>query len=39
MLLCYEDLKVGMRFASRTLTVTAGDVDNFAREFDPQPFQ
>ena len=37
-LLFYEDLKVGMRFESRTLAVTAEDVDDFARKYDPQPF-
>ena len=38
MSLCYEDLKVGMRFESRSLAVTPEDVDAFAREYDPQPF-
>ena len=36
--ICYEDLKVGMRFESRTLAVTPEDVEAFARKFDPQPF-
>ena len=38
MTLCYEDLKVGMRFESRSLAVTPEDVDDFARKYDPQPF-
>lgn len=37
MTLSYEDLKVGMRFASCELTVTTDDLIEFARTFDPQP--
>lgn len=33
-----DDLYVGQRFASRTLTVTAEEIKRFATEFDPQPF-
>ncbi|WP_437376713.1 MaoC family dehydratase [Inquilinus limosus] len=33
-----EDLEVGQRFGSGTVTVTAEAIKAFAREFDPQPF-
>jgi acyl dehydratase len=33
-----DDLSVGQRFSSPSLTVTADAVKSFAREFDPQPF-
>lgn len=33
-----EDLTVGQRFSSASLTVTAQAIQAFAREFDPQPF-
>jgi acyl dehydratase len=33
-----EDLEVGQRFGSGTLTVTAEAIKAFAAEFDPQPF-
>ena len=33
-----DDLHVGQRFASRTLTITAEAIKRFASEFDPQPF-
>ncbi len=34
----YDDLKVGMRFTSREMTVTEEQVIGFAHSFDPQPF-
>jgi acyl dehydratase len=34
----FDDLKLGMRFASDKLTVTKEDILRFAAEFDPQPF-
>lgn len=33
-----DDLSVGQRFSSATLTVTADAITDFARQFDPQPF-
>ena len=33
-----DDLSVGQRFSSATLTVRAEAIKAFAREFDPQPF-
>ena len=33
-----EDLKVGQRFLSRTLTLDAGEIKAFAAKYDPQPF-
>jgi acyl dehydratase len=33
-----DDLSVGQRFSSATLTVSAEAIKAFAREFDPQPF-
>ena len=33
-----EDLRVGQRFTSATLTVTVDAIKLFARQFDPQPF-
>ena len=33
-----DDLSVGQRFSSPTLTVRAEAIKAFAREFDPQPF-
>ena len=34
----FDDLKVGMRFASEKTTVSKEDILRFAAEFDPQPF-
>lgn len=34
----FDDLKLGMRFKSGEVTVTADDIRRFASEFDPQPF-
>jgi acyl dehydratase len=34
----FEDLGVGQKFASATLTVDAATIKAFAAEFDPQPF-
>jgi acyl dehydratase len=34
----FEDLKAGDRFKSATYAVTAEQIIEFAREFDPQPF-
>ena len=34
----FDDLKVGMRFASEKTMVTKEDILRFAAEFDPQPF-
>jgi acyl dehydratase len=34
----FEDLTVGQKFASPTLSVDAGAITSFAAEFDPQPF-
>ena len=34
----FDDLKVGMRFATGEKLVTHDDIVRFAREFDPQPF-
>src|SRR3981081_326147 len=34
----FDDLKLGMRFKSGEVTVTAEDIKRFASEFDPQPF-
>jgi acyl dehydratase len=34
----FDDLKVGMRFATGEQLVTHDDIVRFAREFDPQPF-
>lgn len=37
-LLYFDDLKVGDTFSTGTETVSAQDIQRFAREFDPQPF-
>jgi acyl dehydratase len=37
-MLTYDDLKVGMKFVSRAVTVSEADVIAFAHSFDPQPF-
>jgi acyl dehydratase len=34
----FDDLKLGMRFASEAVTVSKDDILRFAGEFDPQPF-
>ena len=34
----FDDLKVGMRFKSESVTVSKDDIIRFASEFDPQPF-
>ncbi|HLJ01616.1 MAG TPA: MaoC family dehydratase [Bradyrhizobium sp.] len=34
----FDDLKLGMRFASDKVTVSKDDILRFASEFDPQPF-
>jgi len=34
----FDDLKLGMRFKSGEVTVSADDIKRFASEFDPQPF-
>ena len=34
----FDDLKLGMRFKSDEVTVTADEIKRFASEFDPQPF-
>jgi len=34
----FEDLNVGDRFGTATVTVTEADMVAFARQFDPQPF-
>src|SRR6201986_5152929 len=34
----FDDLKVGMRFKSDSVTVSKEDIIRFASEFDPQPF-
>ena len=34
----FEELKIGDRFATATVTVTETDMIAFARQFDPQPF-
>jgi acyl dehydratase len=34
----FDDLKVGMRFKSREITISTEDIKRFASEFDPQPF-
>jgi len=34
----FDDLKLGMRFATGAAPVTHDDIVRFAREFDPQPF-
>lgn len=34
----FEELKIGDRFATATVTVTEADMIAFARQFDPQPF-
>lgn len=36
--LYYEDLVPGRRFASRWIELTAEDIIDFARKYDPQPF-
>ncbi|HTV80577.1 MAG TPA: MaoC family dehydratase [Steroidobacteraceae bacterium] len=36
---CYlDDLTLGQRFSTASLTVTAADIQEFSRKFDPQPF-
>lgn len=37
-LLYLEDLTVGQTFKTRTHTLEAGEIQDFAAEFDPQPF-
>jgi acyl dehydratase len=34
----FDDLKLGMRFATPEKRITREDIVRFAREFDPQPF-
>ncbi|MFB9265716.1 MaoC family dehydratase [Bradyrhizobium erythrophlei] len=34
----FDDLKIGMRFASGKATVSKEDIIRFAAEYDPQPF-
>jgi acyl dehydratase len=34
----FDDLALGMRFKTGSVTVTAEDIKRFAAEFDPQPF-
>ena len=34
----FEDLNVGDTFGTATMTVTAADIVEFARQYDPQPF-
>ena len=34
----FDDLKLGMRFKTGKVTVSAEDIKRFASEFDPQPF-
>src|SRR5438874_13129966 len=34
----FDDLKIGMRFKSGSVTVSREDIKRFAAEFDPQPF-
>jgi len=34
----FEDLSVGQKFSSATVTVTAEAIKAFAKQFDPQPF-
>jgi len=34
----FDDLKVGMKFKSETVSVSKEDILRFASEFDPQPF-
>jgi len=34
----FDDLKIGMRFASESKTVSKEEILRFAEEFDPQPF-
>jgi acyl dehydratase len=34
----FDDLKLGMRFKTSKVTVSAEDIKRFASEFDPQPF-
>ena len=34
----FDDLTLGMRFKSGTVSVTTEDIKRFAAEFDPQPF-
>lgn len=36
--LYFDDLEVGQKFKTDTLTMSAGDIRRFAAEFDPQPF-
>lgn len=36
--LYFDDLTVGRRFESATRVVDAGEIKEFARQFDPQPF-
>ena len=36
--LCWEDFKVGQKFKSGSVTVTAEQIKAFASQFDPQPF-
>lgn len=33
-----EDLEIGQRFESETVTVSADEIKDFATKFDPQPF-
>ena len=34
----FDDFRVGERFVSETATITEGEILEFARRFDPQPF-
>jgi acyl dehydratase len=34
----FDDLKLGMRFKSEPVTISADEIKRFASEFDPQPF-
>ena len=34
----FDDLKLGMRFKSGEIAISADDIKRFASEFDPQPF-
>ncbi|HEX4331658.1 MAG TPA: MaoC family dehydratase [Usitatibacter sp.] len=37
-LLYFDDFSIGRKFASGTRVVDAGEIKEFARQFDPQPF-
>jgi acyl dehydratase len=36
--LYFDDFRIGRKFASGTRVVDAGEIKEFARQFDPQPF-